>query len=103
MFVIIFFGILEFSSGKLFYINGGYELVFIVDSNYQLKIKLIFIGLVVGMLFDLQFKMVEIILQLGDLLLFYIDGVMEVKLFIGNFFGKEKLLNVLGSLFNLVD
>jgi two-component system response regulator len=103
MFATIFFGILEPSSGKLSYINGGHEPVFIVDSNHQLKTKLTSTGPAVGMLPDLQFKTAEIILQPGDLLLSYTDGVTEAKSPTGNFFGKEKLLNALGSSFNSVD
>ena len=103
MFATIFFGILEPSTGKLSYINGGHEPVFIVDNNHQLKTKLGSTGPAVGMLPDLEFKTAEIILQPGDLLLSYTDGVTEAKSPTGNFFGKEKLLKALGSSFNSVD
>ncbi|AIE72650.1 MULTISPECIES: SpoIIE family protein phosphatase [unclassified Synechocystis] len=103
MFATIFFGILEPSTGKLSYINGGHEPVFIVDSNHQLKSKLTSTGPAVGMLPDLDFKVGEIILQPGDLLLSYTDGVTEAKSPTGKFFGKEKLLEALGNNFNSVE
>ncbi|QUS61945.1 SpoIIE family protein phosphatase [Synechocystis sp. PCC 7339] len=103
MFATIFFGILEPSTGKLSYINGGHEPVFIVDANHQLKAKLTSTGPAVGMLPDLEFKTGAVILEPGDLLLSYTDGVTEAKSPAGNFFGKEKLLEALGSQFNSVD
>ncbi len=103
MFATIFFGILEPSTGKLSYINGGHEPVFIIDTHHQLKTKLSSTGPAVGMLPDLEFKTAEVILQPGDLLLSYTDGVTEAKSPTGNFFGKEKLLKSLGSSFNSVD
>ncbi len=49
MFATLFFGVLEPSSGKLYYINGGHEPLFVINSN-GIKTNLDPTGPAVGMM-----------------------------------------------------
>ena len=95
MFATLFFGILEPDTGLLTYINGGHEPLFILDHNGIVKEHLNSTGPAVGMLLDLEFKIKQTYLQLGELLLGYTDGVTEARDREGKFFTREKLLSIL--------
>ena len=95
MFATLFFGILEPDTGLLTYINGGHEPLFILDRNGIVKEHLNSTGPAVGMLLDLEFKIKQTYLQLGELLLGYTDGVTEARDREGKFFTREKLLSIL--------
>lgn len=86
MFVILFFGVIDISNGNLSYINVGYELVFIL--NFEgIKYRLKFIGFVVGMMFNFIFIIDSLKIDFGEMLIGYIDGVIDVRLLIKEFFG----------------
>jgi len=95
MFATIFFGILDLNTGKLSYINGGHEPVFIIDNNHKIKQTLRSTGPAVGMLPNLDFKIGEVLLEANDILVAYTDGVTEAKSETGAFFSKEKLVKVM--------
>ncbi len=97
MFATIFFGVLELDKGRLTYISGGHEPVFIIDTDHKIKTVLRSTGPAVGMLPGLDFKIGEIILEHNEFLVAYTDGVTEAKSEEGNFFSKEKLIEVLES------
>lgn len=91
MFVTAFMGILELSTGRLVYANAGHTppLVYRSGEDYQwLQMQ--------GTLFlagmdDTVYHDEEIILEPGDILFLYTDGVTEAKNLHKEFFGRERL------------
>ena len=97
MFATLFFGILEPETGLLTYINGGHEPLFIVNQDGGVKEHLNSTGPAVGMLPNLKFKIRQIFLQPGEILLGYTDGVPEARAAGGEFFTQERLLTMLAT------
>ncbi|MGA1621561.1 MAG: SpoIIE family protein phosphatase, partial [Synechocystis sp.] len=95
MFATIFFGVLNLETGKMSYINGGHEPVFILDANHHIKQTLKSTGPAVGMLPDLPFRVQETELAVGDSFFAYTDGVPEAKSITGEFFSAGRLENLL--------
>lgn len=113
MFATVFFGLLDPSDGTLLYINAGHEppLLF---SDGRLKTRLEPTGPAVGMLPDMDFKTEWVILDPGDSLLLYTDGVTDAMSALGEPFSEERLIatasqashssaGILGSVTSSVD
>ena len=94
MFATLFFGILDSKSGLLTYINGGQEPP-VVIGVHGIKATLSPTGPAVGMLPDLDFSTQEIQLEHNDILFTFTDGVTDAQSETGEFFTKERLLDVL--------
>ena len=91
MFATLFFGVLDINNGKLTYINGGHEPLFILDAAGGIKQELNSTGPAVGMLPDMNFKIEQTELEPGEILLGYTDGVPEARNSQGEFFTNKKL------------
>ncbi len=91
MFATLFFGVLDVNNGKLTYINGGHEPLFIIDAAGGIKQELNSTGPAVGMLPNMNFKIEQTKLEPGEILLGYTDGVPEARNSQGKFFTNEKL------------
>ncbi|BFM38842.1 SpoIIE family protein phosphatase [Synechocystis sp. LKSZ1] len=94
MFATLFFGILDPQSGLLTYINGGHEPLFILDRD-GIKATLQPTSPAVGMMPNTQFSLEQVILEPGDILLGYTDGVPEGKNEAGEQFRMQRLLPLL--------
>ncbi len=95
MFATLFFGVLEPETGVLYYINGGHEPLFIINSNGGIRETLKSTGPAVGMLPNLKFKIKQTQLLDGDILFGYTDGVPEARAIDGKFFTAQRLLSIL--------
>ncbi|AFY73740.1 serine phosphatase RsbU, regulator of sigma subunit [Synechococcus sp. PCC 7502] len=95
MFATLFFGVLDPQTGILYYINGGHEPLFIINSEGKIEQKLNSTGPAVGMMPNMKFRVEQAQLQAGDILIGYTDGVPEARAFGGEFFTDQKLLNIL--------
>ena len=91
MFATIFFGLLNPSDGTLIYINAGHEAPLIL-SNGTLKKRLEPTGPAVGMLPNMDFKVEMAILNKGDALLLYTDGVTDAMNLDNGQFSEERLI-----------
>ncbi len=91
MFATIFFGVIELETGKMEYVSGGHEAIYILDANHQIKHTLDSTGPAVGMLPNMTFQIKQIEMDAGDLLVAYTDGVPEAKSENGEFFNNERL------------
>ncbi len=91
MFATLFFGVLDPVTGIMSYVNGGHEPLFIIGKS-GLKTTLNPTGPAVGMMPNSKFKIKQIELEPGDILLGYTDGVTEGKNPDGLLFTKERLL-----------
>ena len=95
MFATLFFGILDPATGSLSYINGGHEPLYIVNPGGGVKARLAATGPSVGILPKIEFKIEQVRLEPGDLLLGYTDGVTEAVAPDGRFFSKQQLVSLL--------
>ena len=96
MFATLFFGVLDPENGKLIYINGGHEAVFVIGQN-GVKESLLPTGPVVGTFHGTQFEYKEIQLQPGDILFAYTDGVIDARSPNGNRFSKKRLRSLVSE------
>ena len=92
MFATVFFGLLNPHTGDIHYINAGHEPPIVVAGR-ALKATLSPTGPAVGLYEDLDFKVAEIHLEPGHILLAYTDGVTEAQDETGRAFGKEPLVS----------
>ena len=94
MFVTLFFGVLDPSSGTLSYINAGHNSPFVFSPTGSLKAELTPTGPAVGLLPGMNFEIQQTILEPGDLLLTFTDGVTEAQDPHGEFFDEERLVSL---------
>ncbi len=90
MFVTLFFGVYEISSGSLSYINCGHEPLLIVDED-GIKNTLKPTGPALGAIPEVEYQIAEIILEPGDIFLGFTDGVTEACSPANNLFTKKRL------------
>ena len=89
MFATLFFGVLDPATGRLAYVNGGHEPLFIVNSS-GIKGQLKATGPVVGIMTAIKYEIRWIQLAPGDILIGYTDGVTEARSPQENLFGKKR-------------
>ena len=97
MFVTVWFGVLEISSGKITAANAGHEYPIIrkADGSFELfKDKH---GFVIGGMDDMKYKEYEITLEKGGTLFLYTDGVAEATNIENELFGTDRMLDALNQ------
>jgi serine phosphatase RsbU (regulator of sigma subunit) len=94
MFATLFFGILDPLAGRLMYINGGHEPPLIVRSG-NVRESLRKTGPAVGAIPGCHFDVQIVQLDPGDILFAFTDGAPEANDPRGEFFGHERLLQIL--------
>lgn len=94
MFATLFFGVLNTKTGLLEFINGGHEPPVIFDSR-GIKKRLKPTGPAVGALPHMTFNTGQAILEPGDMLFCFTDGVTEANSPNGDFFTLKRLLSLL--------
>lgn len=90
MFATLFFGVLDPDTGLLSYVNGGHEPLFIINQD-GIKQMLNSTGPAVGMMPNMKFKIQEVKLEPGEILIGYTDGVTEAKCPEGKLFTDKRL------------
>ena len=98
MFVTVFFGVLEIDTGRFIYVNGGHNPPVVYHSAENtcefLKVEKNFVlGGVEGVPFEQQ----EMILEKGDLIFMYTDGVNEAMNVNDEEYTSERLLEFMNS------
>jgi phosphoserine phosphatase RsbU/P len=99
MFATMFFAVLNVKTGKVNYINGGHEPVFIINSKGEITQNLKRTGPAVGIMPGANFKIQETFLDYGDTLLGYTDGVTDAKTPTGGFFHTEGIISIVNESF----
>ena len=94
MFATLFFGVINPANGIMAYINAGHEPVFVVNSSGVVK-SFKSTGPAVGMMHDMKFEIEQVQIEAGETLIGYTDGVIEAIGPDGDFFSRERLLNIL--------
>jgi GAF domain-containing protein len=94
MFATLFFGILDPREGRLTYINGGHEPPLIIHAG-GVREALCKTGPAVGALMNGNFTIQTTLLHPGDMFFAFTDGVPDCKNPCGDFFGRERLYDLL--------
>jgi sigma-B regulation protein RsbU (phosphoserine phosphatase) len=100
MFATMFFGVLDPETGILSYINGGHEPLFILN-KFGIKNTLKSTGPAVGMMPGMKFKIEQVQLEPGDILIGYTDGVTEGKNPEGQLFTDKRLREIIEQPYGL--
>lgn len=94
VFSTVFIGVLDVSSGVLTYINAGNEAPYLIRANGTLE-ELSPTGPVIGFQPDAKFNVKETIVEKGDCLLTFTDGIPDCKNPKDEFFGHDRLKGLL--------
>ena len=94
MFATMFFGVLNPTTGRLCYVNGGHEPLYVLNEG-SIKEQLMPTGPAVGLMPDISFKTRQIQLEPGDLLVGYTDGVTEARSPKDEFYTRDRLQSIL--------
>ena len=97
MFVTVWVGILEISTGKLTAANAGHEYPILKHADGSFELVKDKHCLVLGAMESTKFKEYELLLEPGSKLFLYTDGVPEATDTENNMFGTERLVNVLNE------
>jgi sigma-B regulation protein RsbU (phosphoserine phosphatase) len=97
MFATLFFGMLNPDTGQVMYINAGHNPPFIVGSDGTVKASLPNSGAAVGMFPNIDYRIEEAMLEPGDTLYMYTDGVTEARNAAGEFLTEKGLLKLLDA------
>lgn len=100
MFVTVWFGILEISTGKITAVNAGHEYPIVKESKGDFKILEDKHGFPLGGLDGMKYKEYEIQLEPGAKLFVYTDGVPEATNSSEELFGMERTENTLNEVKN---
>ncbi len=91
MFVTVFYGILNFKTGELNYVNGGHNPPYILSKNGELREIELTGGLALGAFEGFDYKNKVIQLDKGDTLFLFTDGVTEAMDTNYNLYSEERL------------
>ena len=97
MFVTVWLGILELSTGKLTAANAGHEYPSLMPADGKFALYSDKHGFVIGGMDGVKYKEYEIQLTPGAKLFLYTDGVPEATNASGELFGTERMLEALNS------
>jgi sigma-B regulation protein RsbU (phosphoserine phosphatase) len=90
MFATLFFGVLDPVTGVLNYINAGHEPPLLIGSN-EIRASLEPTGPAVGLFAGVEFSIAQVVMEPGDTLLVYTDGVLDTQDADGVTYGEERL------------
>ncbi|MGV8090859.1 MAG: PP2C family protein-serine/threonine phosphatase [Mangrovibacterium sp.] len=96
MFVTVFYGILNISTGEIEYVNAGHNPPYIVSPSGTKPLEMTG-GMVLGVFDDMTFKSKIFRLNPGERLFLYTDGVTEANNADLVLYGEERLENFLKS------
>ena len=97
MFVTVWFGILEISTGKVTAANAGHEYPIIRQPDGSFELFKDKHGFVIGGIKNRKYKEYEFTLQKGGTLFVYTDGVPEATDENDKMFGTQRLIDVLNK------
>lgn len=101
MFVTVWLGILELSTGKLVSANAGHEKPVFYRKNKKFEIENTKHGIVLGAMENYNYKNEENRLQKGDKIFVYTDGIPEATNEEEKMFGLDRMLKTLNKCTNM--
>ena len=97
MFVTVWLGILEISTGMLTAANAGHEYPAVWRKGGRFELYKDKHGFVLGGMDGMHFKSYDLQINPGDKLFVYTDGVTEATAGSGELFGTERMIEALNS------
>ena len=97
MFVTVWFGVLELSTGKVKAANAGHEYPILKKANGEFELLKDKHGFVIGGMEGVRYKEYEFQLEKGGTLFLYTDGVAEATNAKNELFGTERMLEALNA------
>ena len=97
MFVTVWLGILELSTGKMVAANAGHEYPIIKEPDGRFEIYKDIHGLVLGVIDGTTYQEYELTLKPGTKMFLYTDGVPEASNSKQKLFGMERMVNALNK------
>lgn len=94
MFATLFFAVIDPETGAVSYINAGHEAP-VVLSKGHIKYRLEPTGIAIGLPIEYSYHIKRILLEPGEMLFAYTDGVIDAQDAEDNFFTQERLLRLL--------
>jgi sigma-B regulation protein RsbU (phosphoserine phosphatase) len=95
MFVTIFLGILTISTGEVVFSNGGHNIPYLLKSNKEAAALPKIPGMALGVMEDSPYTSSKIIVNTGESLILYTDGVTEAMNPAGELFNDGRLVHTL--------
>jgi phosphoserine phosphatase RsbU/P len=95
MFATLFFGVLDLPSGRLAYINAGHDPLFLLHPEGGVHNQLDATGPAVGIKADSTYTVCHATILPGETLFSYTDGIPEATSNTGDFFGRQRLADLL--------
>jgi sigma-B regulation protein RsbU (phosphoserine phosphatase) len=95
MFVTTFLGILTISTGKLLFSNGRHNIPYIRRANGDVEALPKIPGMALGVMEDARYVCAETMINTGDSLVLYTDGVTEAMNSSGELLTDGRLINLL--------
>jgi serine phosphatase RsbU (regulator of sigma subunit) len=93
MFVTLFYGLLDPGSGLLRYTNAGHNPPLLLRESSTIE-KLGPTGIAFGLMGDTYYREAQVMVEVGDVLVCYTDGVTDAIDEVGQQYGIERLLEV---------
>ena len=97
MFVTVWLGVLEISTGRITAANAGHEFPIILKANGDFEIFRDKYGFVIGGLSGAKYKDYEFRLEKGGMIFLYTDGVPEATNAAEELFGTDRLLEAMNA------
>jgi serine phosphatase RsbU (regulator of sigma subunit) len=94
MFATAFLAIVDVQEGTLDYVNAGHDPAMLVTREGALH-ELKGTGPALGLLPDLEFQSGSVLLDPGDMVVMFTDGVVEARNQLGGVFGAERMAQIL--------
>lgn len=93
-FVTLFLGIIDVSTNRITYCNGGHDFPYFIKNNGEVK-RLCTGGVLLGSFPELSYDEEIIEMDSGDLLIISSDGITEARCSSEEMFGEDKLLEII--------
>jgi sigma-B regulation protein RsbU (phosphoserine phosphatase) len=93
-FVTLIYGLLDPENNKFKYSNAGHDNPFLIKKNKQIK-RLKKGGIVLGIMPEYAFEDETVVIQPGDILVLYSDGIIDAQNLKKERFGEEQLADLL--------
>jgi sigma-B regulation protein RsbU (phosphoserine phosphatase) len=97
MFVTVFYGVISLNTGSLVYANAGHNPPIMVHHNNRALIELPRTTMALGIFEDIEVEEREVLLNPGDWIFLYTDGISEAFSPRGEMFGVQRLQNLLSK------
>ncbi len=98
MFITAFEGVLDLVTGEFRYVNAGHEMPFIRKKNERFEAYKIRPGFVLAGMEGMRYKSGSMMLEPGDMIFQYTDGVTEATNAQNELFGMDRLQTALNSI-----